>query len=144
MSTLGFMNFTAARHAGQSRSFGYIFGVMPCCPSWCSHWFCRSLFLTLDGGQHSASHGQNEAQRTAQQEAVWHLEVESAGVQHQAGATAASHLNTFLCQTRERTWTQGAKQTYQSKLVVLYVFKLSDAKLMAILWLLSWRTVGHD
>lgn len=61
------------------------------------------LIPTLDGRQHSASHGQNKAQRTAQQEAVRHLEVESTGVQHQTGAAAATHLHTLLHQTGGKT-----------------------------------------
>lgn len=59
----------------------------------------EALVLTLDGGQHGASHGQHESKRTAEQEAVCHLEVEMAGVHHQAGAAAAAHLHAVLHQT---------------------------------------------
>lgn len=52
--------------------------------------------LTLDDWQHGASHGQHEAQRAAQQEAVGHLEVEPAGVYDQAGAAASAHLRRVL------------------------------------------------
>ena len=62
---------------------------------------CMCLILTLDSRQHSASHGQHEAQRTAQQEAVWHLKVKTAGIQHQTGAAAATQLYTFFRQTEE-------------------------------------------
>lgn len=72
------------------------------------HMCCMCVVLTLDRRQHSASHGQHKAQRTAQQEAVWHLKVESARVQHQTGVTAAS-LYTFFHQTKKETWTQNVR-----------------------------------
>lgn len=61
--------------------------------------------LTLDGGQHGASHGQHQPQRTAQQEAIRHLKVKPAGVQQQTGAAAAADLHALLHQTGEHTWT---------------------------------------
>lgn len=58
--------------------------------------------LTLDDWQHGASHGQNEAQRAAEQEAVRHLKVEAAGVYDQAGAAACPHLGRVLGQAEEQ------------------------------------------
>ncbi len=106
-----------------------------------SDMFCMSLILTLDGRQHGASHGQHKAQRTAQQEAVWHLKVESAGIQHQAGATAATHLYTLLHQTGEQTWKQNI-----NRCLLLHSFSdshsLSSNSLMLIHWI--WLHIYQD
>lgn len=56
----------------------------------------EALVLTLDGGEHGASHGQHESERTAEQEAVRHVKVEMARVHHEGGAAC---LHTVLHQT---------------------------------------------
>lgn len=62
------------------------------------------VVLTVNSRQHRASHGQHQSQRAAQQEAVRHLKVEPAWIQHQTGAAATAHLCTLLHQTeRGRT-----------------------------------------
>lgn len=66
---------------------------------WKSQQKSQALVLTLDGGQHGASHGQHESQWTAEQEAVRHVKVEMSGVHHQAGAAAAARLHAVLHQT---------------------------------------------